>query len=124
MGTFAGLLLYGWMFWMGAMGGGDVKLLMALGALGGVRYALEVALLGVILGGVLAVVLMLLKKRFFTFLKQLSRFILTVVTKELEPEVPRVDRSFTMPYGVPIAAASLWVLFDNPWLRMGVQLWN
>jgi len=40
----------GWMFWLRFMGGGDVKLLMALGAWGGAAYAAEVALLGVLCG--------------------------------------------------------------------------
>jgi hypothetical protein len=34
LGALAGLLLYGWMFWLRVLGGGDVKLLMALGAWG------------------------------------------------------------------------------------------
>ena len=50
-----GLLLYGWIFWLGAMGAGDVKFLMALGAWGGAsggHYVVDTALLGIVLGGI------------------------------------------------------------------------
>src|SRR4051812_40910201 len=63
LGILAGLLLYGWMFHIGVLGGGDVKLLMALGAWGGLRYTIEVAILGVGIGGILALGILIKKGR-------------------------------------------------------------
>ena len=104
-----GLALYGWMFLIRVMGAGDVKLLMALGAWGGLWFTFDVAALGVMLGGVMAAVLLTFKGRIAAFARQIYQFFLTLFVKELEVQVPRIDRKLTMPYGVPIAAAAIWV---------------
>jgi prepilin peptidase CpaA len=106
----AALLLYGWMFLLGHMGAGDVKLLMALAAWGGLKFAVYTAILGVLLGGVMAAVILIVTGRMPDFLRRLYRFLVCLLVKELEFEAPRVDRKLTMPYGVPIAAAAIWVL--------------
>jgi prepilin peptidase CpaA len=54
LGMGLGLLLYGWMFFFRMMGGGDVKLLMAFGAWGGIQFVEQVAIMGILLGGVMA----------------------------------------------------------------------
>lgn len=50
-------------FMLGGMGGGDVKLLGAVGALKGVSFVIETALFGALWGGVLALVAILFKKQ-------------------------------------------------------------
>lgn len=50
-------------FMMGGMGGGDVKLLGAIGALKGVSFVIETALFGALWGGVLALMAILFKKQ-------------------------------------------------------------
>ncbi len=123
LGILAGFLLFGWMFWFGAMGGGDVKLLMALGAWGGWRYATDVAVLSVLIGGVIALSILLVKGRLPRFLRMLHRFLLTLFVKELETETPKIDWKLTFPYAVPIAVAAVWVAVDNPLIRWGMRLW-
>ena len=59
LGLLAGGLIFLLPFFLGAMGGGDVKLLAAVGALGGPFFVLKVALYACLLGGVLAVGIML-----------------------------------------------------------------
>lgn len=122
LGTFAGLLLYGWMFAMGAMGAGDVKFLMALGAWGGLRFAIETALLGVLLGGVFAVLMLVFSGKMPGFLKRMHHFFLTVFLRELELEKPKIDHALTMPFGIPIAIAAAWVALGHPFASMGVGL--
>ncbi len=122
--TFVGFLLYGWMFWLGTMGGGDVKFLMALGSLGGLQYVVEVGLLGVLLGGLMSVGILLVKGRLLTFARRLYRFVISLVIKELVVETPSIDRKLTMPFGVPIAAAAIWAAVDHPLARLGVPLWS
>ncbi|OFZ19711.1 MAG: hypothetical protein A2X94_16790 [Bdellovibrionales bacterium GWB1_55_8] len=122
LGIGLGLLLYGWMFWLGAMGGGDVKFLMALGAWGGPRYVTEVAILAVLLGGAIGLVVMIFTGRIRGFSVRMYRFLLTLFIKDLVLEMPKVDRGFTMPFGVPIAIAAVWGLFAAP--LKGWFLWN
>ena len=50
-------------FMLGGMGGGDVKLMGAIGALKGMSFVIETALFGALWGGLLAIVAILLKKR-------------------------------------------------------------
>jgi prepilin peptidase CpaA len=119
-----GFVLYSWMYFLRTMGAGDVKFLMALGAWGGVGFTFDVGLLGVLLGGVLAILLIIFKGRMSSFSKRMYRFLLTLLVKELEPEFPKIDRKFTMPYGVPIAVAAIWVVLDNPLVRWGFKSWN
>lgn len=123
LGAGAGLALYGWIFFLGFMGGGDVKLLMALGAWGGLRFAVETALLGVLLGGLMSVGMLAVHGRLRDFARRMHRFLLTLFVKELEIETPQVDRKLTMPYGIPIAAAAIWIVLGDPFLRWGMRLW-
>lgn len=122
LGAAVGLLLYGWIFWVGAMGGGDVKFLMALGAWGGSRYAIHVAILGVLLGGILSVAALVIKGRAKGFLKKMYRFLLTVLIRELELERPAIDHGFTVPFGVPIAIAAVWTACCRPLESWGIGL--
>ena len=119
-----GFVIYGWMFWLRHMGAGDVKMLMALGAWGGIRFVLEVGLLGVLLGGVMAFFILLARGRLRDFLHRLYRFLLTIFVKELELQTPQVDRKQTMPYGLAIAAAAIWVAIADPFTKWGMQLWH
>jgi len=118
-----GLALYGWMFWLGFMAGGDVKFLMALGAWGGLRYVEEVAVLAVLVGGAFALVALFFRGRLPDLAKRLFAFLRTVVIPELEVEPMKIDRKHTMPFGVPIAIAAVWVATAHPLVAWGMPLW-
>ncbi|MFL5812387.1 MAG: prepilin peptidase [Bdellovibrionia bacterium] len=122
LGTLAGLILYGWMFVLGAMGAGDVKFIMALGAWGGVRFAVQTALLGVLVGGLLAVLMLVFSGKMPGFLKRVHRFFLTLFVRELEIEMPKINHAMTMPFGIPIAIAAAWVALGDPFSFLGVTL--
>jgi prepilin peptidase CpaA len=123
LGAGIGLVLYGWMFWIRVMGGGDVKLLMALGAWGGLAFAQEVAVLGVLLGGIFAAAWLGLHGKLPAFVAKMRRFLYSLLIKELELELPQVDRKLTMPFGLPIAAAAIWSALSHPLLRWGFLPW-
>jgi prepilin peptidase CpaA len=112
-----GLALYGWIFGIRMIGGGDVKLLMALGAWGGIRYTFDVALLGVVLGGAMSIGVLLYKGKLFAFSRRMYYFLLSVLIKELEPQALKVDKNIKMPFGIPISIAAVWVAFrgGSPW---------
>lgn len=120
LGLIAGLVLYGWMFWMGILGGGDVKLLMAFGAWGGIRYTVDVAVLGILLGGVMSAGWIVLKGKAFQFAKKVRRFFLTLFIRELELEHFQFDHSLKMPFGIPIAIAAIWAHFTSPFFHWGL----
>ena len=114
------LFLYGWMFWIGVMGAGDVKLLMALGAWGGLKYTLQVGLLGIMLGGAIALVILVFSRKITDFIKRLYHFILTLFIKELEIEFPKINHQMKMPFGLAIAIAAVLVAFTDPFVKLGL----
>lgn len=119
-----GFLLYGFLYMRGAMGAGDVKLLMALGAMGGIRYVADTALFAVFIGGAIALVTLIAKGTFKDFAKRMYRFFYTLFVKELSVEAPKIDRKQVMPFGVAIAAAAVWLRFDNPLVKWGLAPWH
>ena len=122
-GLVVGFALFGWLFWLRAIGGGDVKLLMGLGAWGGVKYTVDTAILSILLGGAMAIILLIARGRFADFSRRLYRFLLTVFVKELQLEAPRIDKKFKMPFGVPLVCAAIWTAFSGPLERWGIHLW-
>lgn len=117
LGVAVGLVAYGWMFMISMMGAGDVKLLMAFGAWGGWSFALETSVIGVIIGGAMAVGILVAKGRFGAFYRKMLVFVASLFARGVPVEVPQVDRKLTMPYGIPIALAAAWVRL------VGVNLW-
>lgn len=123
MGVVLAFILFVWIYLSQYMGAGDVKLLMAFGAWGGVKYTVSVALLGVMLGGVLAAILLLFRGELFDFTKKIYRFCLTLFVKELELETPAIRRDRKLPFGVPLAIAAIWCAWGNPFAQLGLHLW-
>jgi prepilin peptidase CpaA len=123
LGLAAGFIFYGWMFGLRILGGGDVKLLMALGAWGGFRYTEEVALLGLILGGLFSLGLLIVSGKIVGFSRRMYHFLLSVFVKELELQFPKVDKTLTMPFGIPISIAAMWIAIASPLEGWGIHLW-
>ena len=94
---------------LGGMGGGDVKLMGAIGALKGINFVLSTALLGAMWGGLLALLVICLKKRpgiLKRFGIGLKLFILTEgkAGKEfmLPDENAGAQERLYVPYGVAV----------------------
>lgn len=114
LGVLLGFLILGWMYALGHLGGGDVKFLMALGAWGGSIFALKVALLSILLGGVLAAVVLAFQGKLGEVFLRIFRFLRSAWIAQLALEFPKVDRSRTLPFGLPIAVAAAWILLSDP----------
>lgn len=123
LGVLVGLLAYGWIYALGMLGAGDVKFLMALGALGGWRYGLDVAILSFLLGGFFSAGLLAVRGKLAGFLRRGYRFLLTRLVRGLEPEPFRVDTSEKFPFGVAMAFAAIWSLHGRPLAELGWSLW-
>jgi prepilin peptidase CpaA len=97
--------IFGVPWWLGWFGGGDVKLLAAVGALEGLQFALTALLFTGIAGGVLAGVVLLARRWFASPAG-------TEVPREGERdrETPAFPRR--IPYGVAVAtgSAAAWYL--------------
>ncbi len=123
LGASVGFALFGWLFFFGVLGGGDVKLLMAIGAWGDFHLTIEVALLSIILGGIMALGWLFFTKRLKDFWQRIRGSALSLWISELDFVAPAIDRKQTMPFGVPIAVAAVWGELAHPLLQWGILPW-
>lgn len=117
LGGFA--LAFGLMFFFhvfGTLGAGDVKLFAAIGAVIGVSSVLPTLLLVALIGGILAIFQMLYSGRARTTMFGVMQFFYGLLPGQRVPrfDIP-ADRSYTLPYAVPICFGSLvsFVLFHG-----------
>jgi prepilin peptidase CpaA len=109
LGGFA--LAFGLMFFFhafGTMGAGDVKLFAAIGAINGISLVLPTLLVVALTGGVVAIVKMVYSGRAKTTMFGVMRFFHGLLPGQTVPrfDIP-ADRSYTLPYAVPICFGSL-----------------
>src|SRR5712691_7461184 len=113
LGGFA--LAFGLMFLLhafGTMGAGDVKLFAAIGAINGISLVLPTLVVVALTGGVFAVCKMIYSRRTVTTLLGVSQVFYGLLPGQRVPrfEVP-ADRTYTLPYAVPICFGSLIAFF-------------
>ena len=111
LGALAGVALLAWPFCRGVLGGGDVKLLGALGAWVGVMGALRTLLFGSLLGGLLSLVYLVRLRR-----TDRSRVgaVLWSFAREGTLDVPapeNLSRARGIPYAIALAGGGAWVLY-------------
>jgi prepilin peptidase CpaA len=117
LGGFA--LAFGIMFFFhvfGTMGAGDVKLFAAIGAVNGVSLVLPTLLVVALLGGILAIGKMVYSGRARTTMFGVMHFFYGLLPGQRVPRIDiPADRSYTLPYAVPICFGSLvsFVLFHG-----------
>ncbi len=104
------LLIYLPLFLLRAMGGGDVKLMAALGAAAGPQHWLVLFVLTALLGGVVALVVVILRGALGRVLRNIVH-ILGSLLRGRSPHRSREEldiaspRALTMPHGAVIAVA-------------------
>lgn len=116
IGFAAGILFLIIPFALGGMGAGDVKLLAAVGALNGAGFTLYTFVYGAAVGGVMALVLVIFRRKIFPALLGISEVFRTAPShifnrKTPELGVPAVS-GLTIPYGAAIFCGTLaayWV---------------
>lgn len=96
------------LFVMRWLGGGDVKLMAAVGALAGAENLIVIFVLDALLGGVAALVLILVRGRLWRTLRNLPRIFARDRPGELQAGH---EKSVGLPRAVTIAAATFYVLW-------------
>jgi len=104
-------LAFGLMFFLhafGTMGAGDVKLFAAIGAINGISLVLPTLLVVALTGGVLAIIKMVYSGRAKATMFGVMHFFYGLLPGQTVPrfDIP-ADRSYTLPYAVPICFGSL-----------------
>lgn len=107
LGMALGIGILGIFFLPGALGGGDVKLAAAIGALMGWQFLFWVLFFGSLIGGMMAIGAAIWKGRFQKILISSIRFLFTLRAQpEVEGEPP-----LTIPFGLALVGGSFVAFF-------------
>lgn len=96
----------------GGFGAGDVKLMMALGAIVGMKNIFTVIVYCVLAGGVMANIILIINKQFIQSWKHALRFFLFLVPfMKLKSEPLKKRDSIKVPFGYAISMGTLIYVF-------------
>lgn len=112
-----GLALYLGIYLAKALGAGDVKLLMAFGALMGPKGVLDIGFLAIFIGAIMAVMILISRGRIAEFLHKMIRFVYAF-------EKPQVDHKLKMPFGVALSLAAVFTVLYHPLESWGLRFWG
>ena len=103
---------------LGGMGAGDVKLLAFIGAVKGSVFVLNTALYMGLLGGAIAILVIVFQKQTISFIKILYLWIVSLFSGiSYKMEFPTSFFSKKYPYGVAIVGGALiCLLFKRAWI--------
>ncbi len=120
----AGLLLGGGIFYLlfllGGMGGGDVKLMAAVGAWAGTAQVVAVLIAAAIAGGILAACYIVFNQRVLRTLLNSMKLISHHLSSGIQPHPSlnvRRPSSMRVPYGLAIAMGTLYCVGNTFWRR-------
>jgi prepilin peptidase CpaA len=103
---------------LGGMGAGDVKLLALIGAVKGSAFVLNTAIYMAVLGGIIALSVIIFQKQTVSFIKVLYLWMVSLFCGiKYKLEFPTAFFSKKYPYGVAIVGgAIICLLFKGAWI--------
>lgn len=94
---------------LGGMGGGDAKLLAAIGAMKGYPFILDVLFYSFLLGGAFAIAVAIWQKRLWATLRRVGHMLFAATVLRVRPvEDPEAKMSYKIPFGAAICVGTLW----------------
>lgn len=97
------------------IGGGDIKMMMAVGALMGVRFAVWAMLFTAVAGAVLAIVVMASHGSLAATLRKMTARLYAKLTFRIPVEISSGSRGLKFRYSPAIAIGSFLALWLKPW---------
>jgi prepilin peptidase CpaA len=94
-------------FWVGGMGGGDVKLMAAIGALQTWPDVFFSLCYGGVIGGIMAMVILLVNGRLIKSFKLIGRTVFTIIHPAYKFVTIKEEETIQFPYGVALVAGTL-----------------
>lgn len=98
------------LFVAGVFGGGDVKLMLALGTVLGAGGVFDVACASILIAAAGAVALLVMHGRARAFAREIVKFMRTLLVPGLSVEWPKLNREIKAPFGIAIFFAFVYVL--------------
>jgi prepilin peptidase CpaA len=109
-GMAVGLAMFLPFYVVRGMAAGDVKMMAVVGAFSGPNDAIQIAVLTWCVGGVMALVLVLLRGRLQLALGNIGRLVLAALSPRARAATAASHSSGSLPYGVAIAVGTVMVL--------------
>ncbi len=116
-GLFLGLAIFLLVYLTGGIGAGDLKLMGAIGALKGISFVLLAGLYSILIGGLLALAVMIWHKTLIASLKRIGRFVYTLFFPGLTPEFLKREQSLGVPFGLAISLGTFSALVQTSFAR-------
>ncbi len=116
VGLLVGFLLYFLVFMMGGFGGGDVKLMTAVGALMGYPFVLYASFYSALIGGIMSIIAVIWKGKFLRTLRNVFSvffsYPLSLMFPGMEPISLNPENSMRIPFGFAICLGTLWAVLE------------
>lgn len=112
-GGFVGFSLFIIFFLVGAMGGGDVKLMTAVGALKGPMFTLSATYYTAVVGGIMAFSVMIWHGSLLSNLKKAGLYIRSPRNSDGYKIPPEESNPEQIPYGLAISVGGVWALLTS-----------
>ena len=112
-GMGVGLAMFLPFYMVRGMAAGDVKMMATVGAFTGPNEALQIAVLAWCAGGVMALVLVLLRGHLQLALRNIARLAFGAIVPAAKAEAAAPQSAGSLPYGVAIAAGTVLVLLRH-----------
>lgn len=103
---------------LGGMGAGDVKLLALIGAIKGYVFVLNTAIYMALIGGVIAIIIIIFQKQTISFIKSLFSWLISLVCGiKYKLKFPTSCLTKKYPYGTAIVGgAMICLFFKGAWI--------
>ncbi len=118
LGLAVGFVPFFLVYLRGGLGGGDVKLTAAIGAFGGYPFVLNVMVTSILVGGLVAILMVIWEGRIMELLRFVGTTIGRVFYRGIEP-VP-LQAEMTLPFGAVLCLgtyatlAAEWLGYESP----------
>lgn len=116
VGLLVGFLLYFLVFMMGGFGGGDVKLMTAVGALMGYPFVLYASFYSALIGGIMSIAAVIWKGKLLRTLRNVFSvffsYPLSLIFPGMEPISLNPENSMRIPFGFAICLGTLWAVLE------------
>jgi len=100
------------LFLLGGMGGGDVKLMSAVGVYLGWELSLRALVFAMVIGAACALVMIVVRGRVRQTFKNICLMLVSLVVPGMRPAPPPKEGALYLPFGLAIALATLFVLWE------------